>query len=192
MHVHRVGNAQPVRVGLRHCRGRADWKRCLGHAERVIHQGGADFSRAHECVDFAVYSTLDFCQVRMIYVPPFSLSTLLNDALSNYNSICFDRLARGSGIYFHFAEIIFGKRTADLFCSVFHCDRGILSGVHRLFRRPRSGRLESGAVIVFAVFGIVGLRLPVALIIGYSLHGIWDLVHEIHAHGGVSPFGPQK
>ncbi len=47
-------------------------------------------------------------------------------------------------------------------------------------------RLEAGAVIVFAVFGILGLRLPVVLIIGYCLHGIWDVVHEIHAHGGVS------
>src|ERR1700749_4781631 len=53
-------------------------------------------------------------------------------------------------------------------------------------------RLETKAVIVFVVFGIVGIRFPVVLIIGYSLHGIWDLVHEIHAHGGVSPFGPHE
>ena len=38
------------------------------------------------------------------------------------------------------------------------------------------------------MFGIVGLRLPFALIIGYSLQGIWDVVHEIHAHGGASAF----
>ena len=60
------------------------------------------------------------------------------------------------------------------------------------FGDQEAWRLETGAVIVFAVFGIVGLRFPVALIIGYSLHGIWDLVHEIHAHGGVSPFGPHE
>ncbi len=53
-------------------------------------------------------------------------------------------------------------------------------------------RLETGAVIVFAVFGILGLRLPVVLIIGYCLHGIWDVVHEIHAHSGVSPFGAHE
>jgi uncharacterized protein DUF6010 len=53
-------------------------------------------------------------------------------------------------------------------------------------------RLETGAVIVFAAFGILGLRLPVVLIIGYCLHGIWDVVHEIHAHGGVSPFGAHE
>ena len=53
-------------------------------------------------------------------------------------------------------------------------------------------RLETGAVIVFAVLGILGLRLPVVLIIGYCLHGIWDVVHEIHAHSGVSLFGAHE
>ena len=53
-------------------------------------------------------------------------------------------------------------------------------------------RLEAGAVILFAVFGILGLRLPVVLIIGYCLHGIWDVIHEIHAHGGVSSFGAHE
>ena len=34
MHVHRLGNAQPVRVGLRHGRGRTDWERSPGYGER--------------------------------------------------------------------------------------------------------------------------------------------------------------
>jgi Family of unknown function (DUF6010) len=54
------------------------------------------------------------------------------------------------------------------------------------FENREAWRLETGAVIVFALFGFFGLRLPVVLIIGYSLHGIWDVVHEIRAHGGVS------
>jgi hypothetical protein len=49
-------------------------------------------------------------------------------------------------------------------------------------------QLETEAVIVFAVFGILGLRLPVVLIIGYCLHGIWDVIHEMHAYGGGGPF----
>ena len=60
------------------------------------------------------------------------------------------------------------------------------------FENQQAWRLEIGAVIVFTVFGILGLRLPVALIFGYSLHGIWDVVHEIQAFGGVSPFGAGK
>ena len=57
------------------------------------------------------------------------------------------------------------------------------------FGDQEAWRLEIGAVIVFVVFGLLGVRFPVVLMIGYLLHGIWDLVHEIHAHGGASPFG---
>jgi hypothetical protein len=60
------------------------------------------------------------------------------------------------------------------------------------FGDQRAWRLETGGVIVFAVFGVLGVRMPVALIIGYLLHGIWDLLHEIHAHGGGDVFGGQQ
>ena len=56
----------------------------------------------------------------------------------------------------------------------------------------RAWQLEIVGVIVFAVFGVLGIRMPVALIIGYLLHGIWDLLHEIHAHGGGDVFGGQQ
>jgi hypothetical protein len=60
------------------------------------------------------------------------------------------------------------------------------------FGDQRAWRLETGGVMVFAVFGVLGVRMPVALIIGYLLHGIWDLLHEIHAHGGGDVFGGQQ
>jgi hypothetical protein len=44
--------------------------------------------------------------------------------------------------------------------------------------------LETGAVAVFVVLGLVGARLPFVLILGYFLHGVWDLAHELQAHGG--------
>jgi hypothetical protein len=50
---------------------------------------------------------------------------------------------------------------------------------------------ETGGVIVFAVFGLVGLRVPFVLMIGYLLHRVWDVLHEIHAHGGGELFGAQ-
>jgi hypothetical protein len=53
-------------------------------------------------------------------------------------------------------------------------------------------QLETGGVIMFAVFGLLGIRLPVVLIIGYLLHGVWDALHEIHAHGGGDLFGAQQ
>jgi hypothetical protein len=51
-------------------------------------------------------------------------------------------------------------------------------------------RVEAAAVAVFAVIGIIGVRLPVALIVGYLLHGLWDMVHELQTHGVQSMFDP--
>jgi hypothetical protein len=60
------------------------------------------------------------------------------------------------------------------------------------FEDQEAWRLETGAVILFAVFGMLGVRLPGVLIIGYCLHGIWDVAREIDAHGGISLFGAQQ
>jgi hypothetical protein len=46
-------------------------------------------------------------------------------------------------------------------------------------------RLEAVAALVFAGLGIVGMRVAVVLILGYSLHGAWDLVHELYSHAGL-------
>jgi hypothetical protein len=47
---------------------------------------------------------------------------------------------------------------------------------------------ETRGVIVFAVLGLLGIRLTPVLICGYLVHGLWDLLHELHAHGGVEVF----
>src|SRR5262249_28731971 len=44
-------------------------------------------------------------------------------------------------------------------------------------------RLETAVVVVFVAIGLLGARLPFALVVGYSLHGLWDLVHEFQAQG---------
>ena len=46
-------------------------------------------------------------------------------------------------------------------------------------------RTELYAVLCFAALGLAGLRLPSLLILGYVLHGAWDLAHEISAQ--ISP-----
>ncbi|HYJ17081.1 MAG TPA: hypothetical protein VE170_16435 [Candidatus Limnocylindria bacterium] len=51
-------------------------------------------------------------------------------------------------------------------------------------------RLESAAVLAFVAIGLIGIRLPFAIIAGYPLHGLWDLLHELNAHGGYSVFEP--
>ena len=53
-------------------------------------------------------------------------------------------------------------------------------------------QLEATAVAVFAVLGVVGVRVPFALIVGYLLHGLWDAVHEFNAHAGSSLFDSRE
>jgi hypothetical protein len=60
------------------------------------------------------------------------------------------------------------------------------------FGHEGAWQLETEGVILFAVFGLVGVRVPVVLIIGYVLHGVWDVLHEIQAHGGGDLFGGQR
>jgi len=67
MHVHRMGNAQLVRVGFRHRRGRTDRERSVGYTERSDSPRVAQiFSRAHECIGLVVSRALDLRQVRVM------------------------------------------------------------------------------------------------------------------------------
>ncbi len=50
--------------------------------------------------------------------------------------------------------------------------------------------LESAAVLAFVAIGLLGIRVPFAIIVGYPLHGLWDVLHELHAHGSFSVFEP--
>jgi hypothetical protein len=44
-------------------------------------------------------------------------------------------------------------------------------------------------VAAFTVLGLLGMRFAAPLIVGYALHGAWDLLHELHAHLGTDTFG---
>jgi hypothetical protein len=54
------------------------------------------------------------------------------------------------------------------------------------FGNQGAWRLETSAVTAFAVLGILGTRVSVLLILGYVLHGVWDLFHELHTHAGLA------
>ncbi len=58
------------------------------------------------------------------------------------------------------------------------------------FGASAAWQLEGTVVVAFVAIALLGLRLPFALIVGFSLHGLWDLVHELQAHGGYSAFDP--
>jgi len=50
--------------------------------------------------------------------------------------------------------------------------------------------LEGTLVVAFVAIALLGARLPFALIVGYCLHGLWDFLHELQAHGGHPAFAP--
>jgi hypothetical protein len=56
------------------------------------------------------------------------------------------------------------------------------------FETATAWRIETTVVLAFVAIGMLGVRLPFALIIGYPLHGLWDLLHELQAHGAYSAF----
>src|SRR5262245_54926261 len=60
------------------------------------------------------------------------------------------------------------------------------------FGEKDAWQLETTAVAGFAVFGLVGIRVSFALIVGYLLHGLWDAVHEFNALAGGFLLGPRQ
>jgi hypothetical protein len=91
------------------------------------------------------------------------------------------------------AQKLFSAKGEQIFFALFFVAiAGFYLAFTAYFENQEAWRLEVGAVIVFTVFGILGLRFAVALIVGYSLHGIWDVLHEVYAFGGGSPFGDRK
>jgi hypothetical protein len=53
-------------------------------------------------------------------------------------------------------------------------------------------RMETAVVALFVAIGVLGMRWPFALIVGYSLHGLWDILHELQAHGAYTAFEPGR
>jgi hypothetical protein len=58
------------------------------------------------------------------------------------------------------------------------------------FGEATAWRLETVVILGFVAIGLLGVRLPAALMVGYALHGLWDILHELQAHGGYSAFEP--
>jgi hypothetical protein len=86
---------------------------------------------------------------------------------------------------------IFKPKTEQMFYAMFL----ILIAVFYLafaayFDASTAWRVEGAVVLGFAAIGLVGVRLPFALTVGYAMHGMWDLLHELQAHGVWSAFEP--
>ena len=89
------------------------------------------------------------------------------------------------------ARKIFGPKAEQIFYAMFLI---MIAAFYLAFAAyygmATAWRLETAAVGAFVVIGLLGARLPFALIVGYSLHGLWDLLHELQAHGVYSAFKP--
>ena len=89
------------------------------------------------------------------------------------------------------SKSIFSAKVEQIFFGLFLIPiAGFYLAFTAYFGDKDAWQLEAMAVAVFAVFGLVGVRVPFALIVGYLLHGLWDGVHEFNAHAGSSPLGP--
>jgi hypothetical protein len=89
------------------------------------------------------------------------------------------------------SQRIFAPRTEQIFYGLFLMPiAGFYLAFAAYFGMDAAWRVESAAVFAFGAIGLCGLRVPVALILGYPLHGLWDVLHELHAHGGFAVFDP--
>ena len=105
--------------------------------------------------------------------------------------VCVGILAAAGSIFI--SQKLFSAKAEQIFFALFLIAiAGFYLAFTAYFGDQGAWRFETGAVIVFAVFGILGVRLRVVLIIGYCLHGFWDVLHEVHAFGGTDLFGAHR
>jgi hypothetical protein len=87
------------------------------------------------------------------------------------------------------SQKIFRPRAEQIFYGAFLIPvAGFYLAFTAYFEAQSAWRTEIAAVLVFSVLGLAGARLPWVLILGYALHGTWDAVHELAAHGAGSVF----
>ena len=87
----------------------------------------------------------------------------------------------------YLSKSIFSAKAEQIFFGLFLVPiAGFYLAFTAHFGNKDAWPLEVTAVAVFSVLGLVGIRVPFALIVGYLLHGLWDAVHEFNAHAGSS------
>ena len=93
----------------------------------------------------------------------------------------------------YISKSIFSAKGEQIFFGLFLIPiAGFYLAFTAYFGDKDAWQLEATAVAVFAGFGLVGVRVPFALIVGYLLHGLWDGVHEFNAHAECSLLGPRQ
>lgn len=86
---------------------------------------------------------------------------------------------------------MFTPKTEQIFYGIFLIPiAGFYLAFAAYFGIETAWRLEWTAVIIFSVIGLIGTRIPLAIILGYPLHGLWDALHEFHTYADFSLFEP--
>ena len=89
------------------------------------------------------------------------------------------------------ARKIFALKQEQIFYAMFLIMiAGFYLAFAAYFGAASAWRLETAVVVAFVAIALLGARFPFLLIIGYSLHGLWDFLHELQAHGVGSGFEP--
>src|SRR5262245_64503261 len=92
----------------------------------------------------------------------------------------------------YISKSIFSAKAEQIFFGLFLIPiAGFYLAFTAYFGDKDAWQIEATAVAVFAVFGLVGVRVSSALIAGYVIHGLWDAIHEFNAHDGGSLLGPR-
>jgi len=78
-----------------------------------------------------------------------------------------------------FALLLHDAPKRDFFALLLIFIAGVYLGFALIDSRPKYLAIEIGAILVFAVFTLLGLWVtPIFLAIGYFAHGVWDFLHH--------------
>ena len=105
--------------------------------------------------------------------------------------VCVGILAAAGSIFI--SQKLFSAKAEQIFFALFLVAiAAFYLAFTAYFADEEAWRFETMAVVLFAIFGLVGLRVPSLLIISYLLHSVWDVLHEVHAFGGTDLFGAHR
>jgi hypothetical protein len=91
------------------------------------------------------------------------------------------------------SQKLFPGRSEQIFYGIFLVAiAGFYLAFVAYFGDASSWLTELFAFASFSLLGILGTRYAAVLILGYPLHGIWDVLHELSAHTGYSVLGPEQ
>ncbi len=105
--------------------------------------------------------------------------------------VCIGFLSAAGSVFI--SKKLFSAKAEQIFFGLFLIAiAGFYLAFTAYFRYEEAWRLEIAGVIAFAVLGLLGVRVPVVIILGYLLHGAWDVLHGIHAQGGSNILSAQQ